>query len=337
MKKLISIGLLCLTAVFLSACGGGASNTSAITDMAMPQAAYEEQAAGAAINSYTGNGAEGTVLPEVSDTARKLIRTVDLSVETEHYDQLMEELETRIAQLGGYIEFKEAYHSSPYGNSTRSASLQVRIPANRMNELTDKVKEAANVTRESEAVEDVTLTYVDLESHKKMLLTQQERLITLLEQAQTIEDIIALENRLSEVRYQIESMEAQLRTYDNLVDYGTINLYIEEVERYTPQQEKGTWERIRIGFSENLYLVGNGVKNFAIEFVIALPILAVWAVVILILLIILRFILKWEKKKNLERAALRQEKKQQLSAANTKQGELSKAGEKVEEKGNVRN
>ena len=93
-------------------------------------------------------------------------------------------------------------------------------------------------------------------------------------------------------------MESQLRTYDNLVEYSTVNIYIEEVERYTPQPEVGTWDRIRSGFSENLYLVGNGIRNFFIELVIALPFIAVWVVVIVILIILARILIKWEKKRS---------------------------------------
>ena len=304
----IKVMLLCFSAACLAACGGASKGADSSSDMAAEAVAYEEAAGIALNNGAAETGMESIPVEEVADAARKLIRTVDLNVETESYDQLMADLETRVGQLGGYIEFEEACYGNQYSSGSRSASLQIRIPAKRLDEFTDKVKEAANVTRENESIEDVTLTYVDLESHKKMLIAQQERLLELLEQAQTIEDIITLEGRLSEVRYQIESMETQLRTYDNLVEYGTVNLYIQEVERYTPQPEKGAWDRIRTGFSQNLYLVGNGIKNFAIEFVIALPILAVWAVVILLLLLVLRLILKWEKKKNEERAAKRRER-----------------------------
>mgnify|MGYP002226154573 CR=1 FL=1 len=84
----------------------------------------------------------------------------------------------------------------------------------------------------------MTLTYVDLQSHRDALQTEQERLLQLLEQAESIEDIITIEQRLSDVRYQLESMESQLRSYDNQVDYSTVYLYIDEVEVYTPVEEE---------------------------------------------------------------------------------------------------
>ena len=92
----------------------------------------------------------------------------------------------------------------------------------------------------------------------------------MMEQAESIEDIIAINEQLTDVRYQIESMESQLRTYDNQVDYSTVNLYIDEVERYTPGAAKSAGARIAEGFSANIYRVGSFFKNFAIEFIILL-------------------------------------------------------------------
>ena len=307
----ISLGILlmCLTAAFLTACGGASGDTSASFDNTKAEVSNAE----AGVNTYSMLSEdvemEAADLEEISDdyntgqaanTERKLIRTVDMNVETENYDQLTSNLESRIAELGGYIEYKEAYYGSQYYSGNRSASLRARIPADKLEEFTGQVREAANVTRENESVEDVTLTYVDLESHKKMLITQQERLMELLEQAETIEDIIALESRLSEVRYQIESMESQLRTYDNLVDYSTVNLYIEEVERYTPQPKKGSLERIQTGFLENVYQVINGISNFFIELIISLPILMVWIILILLLILVVRMVKKRRKKRKAE-------------------------------------
>ena len=157
--------------------------------------------------------------------------------------------------------------------------------------------EIGNITYESESVEDVTLKYVDLSSHKKMLVAEQERLMELLENAGSMEDIITIESRLSEVRYQIESMESQLRTFDNQVDYSTVHINVEEVERYTPQPEKSTWERIKSGFAENVYRVTNGIKNFAIEFVIAIPIMIIWVIGIAVAILLGRKILKKKRQR----------------------------------------
>ena len=127
----------------------------------------------------------------------------------------------------------------------------------------------------------------------------------LLENAASIDDIIAIESRLSEVRYQIESMESQLRTYDNLVDYSTVQIYIDEVVELTPVEEETAGERIVTGFSRSLHNVIDGIKNFFIELIIVIPYLIVWAVVIVILFFVIRAIMKASEKKTKRLAAER--------------------------------
>lgn len=323
-KKRITLilGMCLMTASLQIGCGSASKDMAAMESAPMAEASmeeiyYEENGMGMVTAGSSSEMKEMETMDEVTveeemeaesgtestqevTTERKLIRTVDLNLETENYDSLMEGLEQEIKSLGGYIEYKDAYHGDYYSSRNRRANITARVPADKLDEFTGKVAEIGNITYESESVEDVTLQYVDLSSHKKMLVTEQERLMELLENAESMEDIITIESRLSEVRYQIESMESQLRTFDNQVDYSTVHIYVEEVERYTPQPEKSTWDRIKSGFSENVYRVTNGIKNFAIEFIIAIPVLLVWAAVIAVGVLLIRVILKRKYRRNVE-------------------------------------
>ena len=324
-KKRITLllGMCLMTASLQIGCGSASKDMAAMESAPMAEAPmeeiYYENGMGMVTAGSSAEMKEMATMDEVAmeeeavetgneqtqevSTERKLIRTVDLNLETENYDYLMEGLEQEIKSLGGYIEYKDAYHGDYYSSRRRHANITARVPANKLDEFTGKVAEIGNVTYESESVEDVTLQYVDLSSHKKMLVTEQERLMELLENAESMEDIITIESRLSEVRYQIESMESQLRTFDNQVDYSTVHIYVEEVERYTPQPEKSTWDRIKSGFSENVYRVTNGIKNFAIEFIIAIPVLLVWAVVIAVGVLLVRIVLKRKNRQGVEKTA----------------------------------
>ena len=251
---------------------------------------------------------------DVQDNTRKLIRNVDMTVETEAFDELLQNVQGRITSFGGYVESSDVYNGSGYydgyGN-LRSANLTARIPAEKLDEFLSLVSEMSNVTRKNESVTDVTLQYVDMQSHKEALLAEQKRLLELMEQAESIDDIISLESRLSEVRYQIESMESQLRTFDNQVSYSTVYLYVEEVKKYTPVEEPGRLQKMTEGFVDSLQGVGNGFLDFCIGFVIALPYLVVWAVVIAILVLIVRLIVKRSRK----RQEIRNQKRQEEFAA----------------------
>jgi len=138
-----------------------------------------------------------------------------------------------------------------------------------------------------------------------MLEEEQERLLELLENAETIEDIITIEGRLSEVKYQLESMKSQLRTFDNKVTYSTVHIYIDEVKELTPVVEQTAGERIAEGFAESLRDIGEGFKEFFIGFVINIPYIIVWAVIIVIMAFVaikvIKVIEKYSSRKSEER------------------------------------
>ena len=312
--------ILCITwmtvAALLAGCGSGkgADNTAyepLVENSYATQGAYDKGAgeyydddiyssaavADEAVEAEEA-GAAPADAPQVQDTSRKLIRNVNMNVETENFDELLATVESRVKALGGYIEDSSTYNgSSYYGNQKRDANMTIRIPADKLDEFLSHVSSESNVISKSENVSDVTLQYVDMESHKEALLAEQESLLRLMEQAETVEDIITLESRLTDVRYQIESMESRLRAMDNQVTYSTVYLYVNEVTKLTPVKEQTVWEKIATGFTESLYEVGDGILNFVIGIIINLPHLIIWAIVICIIVLIIKKIIKKRKQK----------------------------------------
>lgn len=242
----------------------------------MGGSAYEE--AGNEKTSYDSASGDNTAISE----GRKLIRTVDLEVETREFEQTMSVLETQIQELGGYVERMNTYNGSSYSGygSSRSADLKVRIPEEKLGGFLDTVADIGNIVRRQDNVEDVTLSYVDMESRRNTLRTEQSRLLEFLDRAENIEEIITIEQRMSEVRYQLESMESQLRTLDNLVDYSTVEISISEVKELTQAKEPTVWERISEGFGESLLNIGHGALEFGIWFLVHIPYLLIWGAVI---------------------------------------------------------
>lgn len=247
---------------------------------------------------------------QVKDNGRKLIRTYSLSAETLEFQKLVSDVEAKVNALGGYIESSDVGVTS-YKKGTHYASYTIRIPKDKAPSFVQHISEAANVTDKTESVEDVTLAYVDLDSHKKALQTEYNRLIELLEQAETVEDIITLEDRLSSVRYQIESMESQLRTYDNKIDYSTIYLNISEVEQITEPEKVTFGGRLAEGLTENFTDVGNSIVDFIVWFITALPYWIMLAVFVLIVI----GIVKLCKKSAAKRRQKAWEKQQKMLAA----------------------
>lgn len=220
---------------------------------------------------------------EALQSQDKIIRTFYLDVETQEFDSLITKLDSEISRLSGYVETSKISGRSFYNREgARNAGITARIPRDKVDEFVNTVGENANVVNKQESTENVTLQYADIESRKKALEIEQERLFALLEKAETMENIVTLESRLSDIRYELQNYETTLRTYDNKVEYSTVTLSIQEVEKLTPsveiKQTVGT--RIKNGFSDTMYRLSEGAKNFVVWFVVNLPYLLIWAVII---------------------------------------------------------
>ena len=267
MKKMTAILVtLCMLAALLAGCGGASKSTQAFDAAAAAPAEaangayYDMESAKSEDGGLTGD-TDSTVLPE----GRKWIITVNMSAETEDLDALMEALNGKISGLGGYVEDQDSYNGSMYSSRRyRSASLTVRVPAERVDEFTAEMSGIANVVSTNLSREDITLSYVATESRVKALQTEEARLLELMEQAETMADLLEIESRLTDVRYELENRASQLRLYDNQVDYATIYLSIDEVQEYTPVEEPTVWERISGGFVSSIKGVGNGLLDLLV-------------------------------------------------------------------------
>lgn len=260
---------LCLT---LFGCGSSSNDKSA--------EAYD-YAVGVTEAAMDSEVTSSSTLSAVSDPNAKLIRTVYMDAQTKQYDTLITGLDEKIAALGGYIESREAYNGSEYRNyRNRYCNMVIRIPADALDSFVTHVNENFNVTNTSESVENITLQYADTSARVEALETEQTRLLELLEKAETMEDILLIEERLNDVRAELSSYASQLKVMENQVSYATVHLNVSEVEDLTPVVEPTVWERISRGFSRSLRSVSEGAVDVFVWVVSNSPVLAVWAVVL---------------------------------------------------------
>ena len=248
-------------------------------DMAAPMDAPASGAMEEAFqeNSLTTSDTGSDALPDT----RKWIITMDMNVETEDLDTMLEALDDHILSLEGYVEGQNIHNGSAYATRRyRSASLTVRIPAEALDQFTAEVEGICNVVSSNKKLEDITLTYVSTESRMKALQTEEARLLELMEMAETMSDLLEIEARLTDVRYELESVTSRLRTYDNQVNYATIYLYIDEVQEYTPVAERTVWQRISEDFSSNLTSLGESLVDLFVWIVTSSPFLVVYGALI---------------------------------------------------------
>lgn len=285
MKKRLSCTVLVILLVIalLAGCAKSAGNR------------YESPSAGNAFDSLVGGESAGSDKSAV--TQQKKIRKMQLQAETEDMDAFLKHVEERLSTLGGYVEQKEVYRGSAYAqNVSRNATLTLRVPAGKADELVEDVGEVSNITSSSEQVDDVTLQYVATASRITALETEQTRLLELLAMAKDMNDLLLIESRLTEVRAELEQVKSQLKVYDNLVDYATVKLSVREVREYTPTEEKTVWQRIGSGLVENFKDVGKGLENFLVFMITAIPYFLIIAVVVTVIVLVCKAGRKRKKK-----------------------------------------
>ena len=323
---------LCMV-LALVACSSKSSSARNDNYYAKTEAAYEMEAPAAmADEAYGGVEAKAAGKVSTATTAangesanltgnaagRKIIKNGDLSIQTREFDEFLTNLNRSILAVGGYVEASSINGNSYNKNRMRSADVTARVPAEQLDAFCDQVSELWNVTYKNLYTRDVTLTYVDLESHVKALRTEQETLMELLRKAEKVEDIILIQNRLSDVLYEIESYESTLRTFDDQIAYSSVHLSIQEVQRETTVEKETAGQEIARRFKENWEDVKDGFARFGIDFVSDLPIIIVWVVFLgIIVLVIVRIVKGGPKRKarREKRKAMKLQKKYQKEQA----------------------
>lgn len=310
-KKLLALMLALVMVMSLFAGCGAVAKDEAMSNGAM--APQENMTAGDAEAGMEmdmdGALSESTLeQPELPDD-RKFITTVYMDAETEDLDAMLSSLNAHIAQLGGYIEAQELYNGSAYASRRyRRAYMTIRIPAENLNQFTQQVAEEVNVVNSNTALEDVTLSYVAIESRIAALETEQARLMELLEKADNMSDLLQIESRLTEVTAELEQVSSQLRVMANKVNYSTVNLNLQEVTEYTEVVEPETfWQRVTKGFSDNLKDLWDGIVEFAVFLLTGIP----YFVLIGAAVVAVVFIIKGVKKKKAGKKAKKNEENPQ--------------------------
>ena len=305
MKKKLCVLLIVITSIILTACGGYKKSENVSKD----SVAQSTSGTVGFANTESGNYQEAKPEEALTDNAdtktaldsengdvvseRKLIKNAELEVETLEFERFIDLLEAKVTETGGYIESSNTSNNSYHYNRLKYANYTLRIPSDKLDEFVHIVGENANIVNTSTSTDDVTLSYYDSESRKKALEIQQERLLALLEKADKVEDIIELESRLSEVTYQLESQSTILRNYDNLVEYSTVRLNINEVERETQKAPETIGDKMKTGLSETFYNIKEGLENLVVFVVVNFPYIIFWGVVIVGAILVIKK--KWMK------------------------------------------
>lgn len=230
-------------------------------------------------NSWDGvmDSVGNAVEPQTSFT-EKIIYSADVTIETVEFDKAVESVEAMLTKYGAFLESSEvsgkSYRETYYGSQTyRWASFIIRVPVTSFKDMTQEMENVGSVTNSRVYTDNITTQYYDTQSRVDAYRIEQERLLAMLEKCETVADMIEIESRLSDVRYQLESLESTLRNWQNRVDYSTVNVTLNEVQEYTKQVEihRTYWQEIGDGLKESLENIGDFFKDLFKGFVVSLP------------------------------------------------------------------
>ena len=269
-----TLAALAMLLVLLSGCG--AKSAAGDTAPQEAPAAKEETADGfydmaddMVVTGSTTDADRGEGGSVYRDENAKLIREASLRIQTTEFDQSVLALETLVQQAGGYFE-NASVHGGGYRdvNAQRFGEYTVRIPAEKYDGFLGQSGELGYVTYRNETTEDIGERYYDTEARLKTQKTKQERLLELLSKAESMEDIIALENALSEVEYEIEQLTSTLNRYDSLVGFSTIYLTLNEVHKVSnePGVTNSLGQRMASGFASSLENLVDGFQDTLVWF-----------------------------------------------------------------------
>lgn len=263
MKKNIK---LIFTFIILSCLFSCASNKMSMsTNETM---AYEETS-----DSITSYNSDITI-----DENSKIIINCDLTIQTKEFDKTNSKLSELVDNYEGYIQ-----NSSIYNYENRNdAYYTIRIPASSFNDFVNGAKEIGYVKSINTSIDDVTDSYFDIEARISSLKVQKEKLDQMYSQCTTIDEIISVEQRLSEVQYEIDSYQATINNYDLLIKYSTINVSITEVKDITTPSNSFI-DDIKNAFIDSYQVFINFVQNMIITLIYLLPFIIVLVIIILII------------------------------------------------------
>lgn len=249
------------------AAGGGENWKGEMMDFGFDAPADAETPAGTGGAAGPGEpGAapeEGEAQTENRLANAKIVYTASIEAETTDYDACAAALEKLVEDLGGYLEYAS---TSSYGDGSRRASYTARVPAKEFKGFLTSVGELSHVVSQDKNADNISEMYYDTESRLETQRTKMDRLQMLLAKAETMEDIIDLENAIAETEYQIEQLTGSLRHYDSLVDFATVDISLREVLRLTTVEEAPpTFGRqLENAFAEGLQSFGDFLQGAAI-------------------------------------------------------------------------
>ncbi len=227
--------------------------------------------------------------------ARKLVKRANISLIVTNYDEVSQQIETLLGSVNGYVENSNVsvYQRSVANRSIdyRQGSMILRVPSEQFKSVYQALLQMGKVDYQEQTSEDLTNIYRDTYNEVKNLEVREQALRRIMEKADQIKDIIAVENELSRVRGEINRLTGTLQQWDRLVDMATIRLNLAEKaddSQVVQPIDEGLMGRAKRAFVTSLNQLIKLLENAFVGFVGLLPIVIPVVVIVLIAWLIVK-------------------------------------------------
>ena len=300
MKKMkLAVIALLAAALCLSGCGGSSQSMGSTTsykeeaaagDYAYDYAAAESAAMEEGEENTADSGSEDSALR--AQDGQKIVYTGNLSIQTLEYDKSAASIRKKIKDAGGFSEAESErdnnyswYSYSGGSGSTRYLSITARIPSDQFENFINSLSGDGKIMSRTVNAENISQVYANKETYKKALEKEQERLLEMMDKAETIEDMITVESRLSEVERQLNIYKTDLAQMDKDVEFSTIYIELKEVKRYTEEVNSTTFgEELKYAFEDAINSFRNFCEDIILFVVRNFPYLIILAVILVLII-----------------------------------------------------
>lgn len=307
-SKFLLVVLIGFSLFVISSCAAPAyymgTDEAAVEDVAVDYALEaEERAVMESPEADYDKPVNGAVAGETA--VRHVIRNGSIELTVSDAREIISEIQSMAEDAGGMISSSNVYEmrEGQYG-----ANLTLRIPENNFSRIMNELETLGKARNIQTGSDDVTMQYIDLESRLTNQKSQEERLVEILEMAETVEDVLEIERELNRVRGEIESMSAQLNRLEDLVSFATIHVNLREETIPKGEVTTGPFDnlgsRVIETFTGSINFILNATSILIIAFSAILPVLIILAAISLFIILIVRKLSKRRKAKaaqNLEK------------------------------------
>ncbi len=289
---------------FSNSAAGSMMMEEAAMDADMMDTASTSSFAGSA-DPATMTGAAQETEAAAEKTEQKLVYTANINMQTLTYPETVSSVRDLVKKYNGIIQSESEYDSNHnwYNTDSQKAkmtlSITIRIPSEHYEDFLKDLDGNGRILSKSSWVDNITRSYYSQKAVLEGLELQEERPLDMLKKAESIEDMIAVKSRLTEVQTQLNQARTTLSGLDFDVEYSTVNLSIEEEERYTQTEiERASFiDRLK----ETLVDAGYMFMGAMEALLFALIYLAPYAVIILIVVLLIRAIVRKRKASKLKK------------------------------------